>query len=395
MSDQNKEKQQKIKNMVIWGVPLFILFVLIVLLIIEITSGKSQLSNTYELTQEQEESEMGGVQEQVVFPVEGQEGSEPVDPTEGSMAGGDGSEFDASSDASSDAMLSVEEREQSYIVERGDSLWAIAQKKDLLDNPYEWKTILVQNKNKIDYTIISEETGSWKVIVEAGRKLKIKPRKVKKSDLISQKGKKRYALQLMSLELDKMDEAINIVKMLIKDGYYAYLYKTKEKIQTRSGKSSQYFYRIRTGFFVTEQEARMAGEEIYSKYQKLNIFPADYWPVLPSYSELGGELLDFGVQRTKPWIIQLSDYRSRKEAIETLKLITGLTDFAYISQRKHKEEGFEYRVRTGFFEQSSQAQKQLDFIQRKLGYIFKKASVMEIKNLNESLPGQTTAADKN
>lgn len=393
MSDENqtKDKQQKIKNMVIWGVPLFILFVLIVLLIIEITSGKSQLSNTYELTQEQEETEVGSkVQEQVVFPVEdkGEEDAEETDPQallDGEMEG---------QDASSDELLSVEEREQSYIVERGDSLWAIAQKKDLLDNPYEWKTILVQNKNKIDYTIISEETGSWKVIIEAGRKLKIKPRKVEKADLISQKGKKRYALQLMSLELDKMDEAINIVKMLIQDGYYAYLYKTREKIQTRSGKSSQYFYRIRTGFFVTEQEARTAGEEIFNKYRKLNIFPADYWPVLPSYSELGGELLDFGVQRTKPWIIQLSEYRSRKEAIETLKLITGLADFAYISQRKHKEEGFEYRVRTGFFEQAVQARKQLDFIQRKLGNIFKKARVMEIKNLNESLPGQTTPADK-
>ncbi len=127
---------------------------------------------------------------------------------------------------------------------------------------------------------------------------------------------------------------MSIVKFLITDGYHAYLYRTRDRIKPPSSKKAQYFYRIRIGFYETEQEALDVGEEIVYRYEDKHIFPMDYWAVLPSYGELNGELIDFGIQRNKPWIIQLGVKNSREEAIEDLKIIASIVDFSYISQKQ-------------------------------------------------------------
>ncbi|MGK0289166.1 MAG: hypothetical protein ACI86H_000596, partial [bacterium] len=278
----------------------------------------------------------------------------------------------------------------SYIVEKGDNLWSIAKKAKNIRNPWRWKTILIQNKDKIDYTIVSADTGKWKVIIDAGRRLKIKSIDDKKKNISGQYERKKFALQLMSLQLNKLDQAVDIVKFLIRDGYYAYLYRTKTKIKTKRSKKGHYFYRIRTGFFATANEARSVGEEIYKRYKKKRIFPANFWPVLPSYSEISGELIDFGIQRSRPWVIQISNTSNRKTAIANLREITPFANFSYISQKKNrKAKGYSYRTRIGFFEKSAQAKLMLRKIQ-KTTKKFSNARIVEVLNIMESAPGQKT-----
>ena len=64
--------------------------------------------------------------------------------------------------------------EGTHTVKAGENLWSIAKQGDLVTNPWEWRTILVQNKDKISYAFISEEDGAWKVMVEEGKVLKVK-----------------------------------------------------------------------------------------------------------------------------------------------------------------------------------------------------------------------------
>ena len=284
--------------------------------------------------------------------------------------------------------------ENSYIVEEGDSLWKIAQKKNVLDDPWKWKTILIQNRDKINYTIVSEETGQWKVMVDAGKKLVIKGKDTSTAKVsFDRSRKKKFALQLLSMNTDQLEKAVDIVKFLIKDGYYAYLYRTREKIKTSRG-ISQYFYRIRVGFFETENEALNIGREIINRYWDLSMFSNDYWAVLPSYRELNGELIDFGIQRNKPWIIQLAQTSSREDAIHGLSKISSLVDFSYISQKKKPEGGHLYRTRVGFFETRNEANKILSKIKSSAKQSYANAKVMELRHVMESAPGQATGETK-
>ena len=277
--------------------------------------------------------------------------------------------------------------EEEYTIKKGDNLWSIAQ--ETLKNSFEWKTILIQNKDKINYTLVSEKTGDWLVIINSGRKLKIRPFNQEKSKQLLQSGKKKYALQLMSLELKNLTRAIEIVKLLINDGYYAYLYRTKNRIKTKTGKK-QFFYRIRTGFYLSDKEALEIGAEILEKYKEKNLFPKDYWPVLPSYNELSGELIDFGIQRSRPWVIQLNEKEDLNKAKEEFQKASVFVDFSYIALNDVDPKKIKYRTRLGFFENKAKAKTKLIQIQKEFPEQFPHAQIIEIKNLKEIAPGQST-----
>ncbi|MBT7716372.1 MAG: SPOR domain-containing protein [Deltaproteobacteria bacterium] len=250
---------------------------------------------------------------------------------------------------------------------------------------------MIQNKSKINYTIFSEETGQWKVMVDAGKRLVFRPEETTKAKTsFDRTRKKRYAVQLLSLNTDQLDKGVDIVKFLIKDGYHAYLYRTREKIKRPNLKQAQYFYRIRVGFFETEREALGVGEDILERYDNKNVFPPNYWAVLPSYSELDGELIDFGIQRNKPWIIQLTDDTSRKEAINDLKSLASLVDYSYISQKKDEDGTFRYRTRVGFYETKEEAGNILAKINQEVPDHFYNAEILEIKHVMEDAIGQST-----
>lgn len=389
-----------------WGIPIVILIALVVLLIMELTGQDEAGFETSQASEEVIIQATDSQDEEMLVEVEPIEEEVTDEPTPAESIFGTGSstaepqpvqevviEETAQEEPAvvEPAMDYSGEQEKSFIVEEGDSLWKIARRKDVLGDPRKWKTILIQNQEKINYTIFSEETGQWKVMVDAGKRLVFKPKEGDRSNTsFDRTRKKRYAVQLMSLNVDQLEKAVDIVKMLITDGYHAYLYRTRDKIKPPSSSKAQYFYRIRIGFFETEQEALDIGEEVVYRYEGLHIFPMDYWAVLPSYSELNGELIDFGIQRNKPWIIQLGVRYSREEAINDLKAITSIVDFSYISQKQNPEGGFMYRIRVGFFETEQEARKTLSKIQSNTQDQYFNAELLEIRHVMESAPGQAT-----
>ncbi|MFH2133217.1 MAG: SPOR domain-containing protein [bacterium] len=390
---ENSTEQTK-KSLAIWGIPIAILVILIVVLIFELTSDEE----TAEAPAPKQEVVMqatDGKTEGVTLEVQP---NLKADKEEG--MGTDSQVTPAPvikiEDTDTKPKLAAylddgDEAEKSYIVEEGDNLWKIAKRKDFGGDPWKWKTILIQNKGKINYTIFSEETGQWKVMVDAGKRLVFRPEEETKAKTsFDRTRKKRYALQLMSLNTDQLDKGVDIVKFLIKDGYHAYLYRTREKIKRPNLKEAQYFYRIRVGFFETEREALGVGEDILEQYGSRRIFPSNYWAVLPSYSELDGELIDFGIQRNKPWLIQLNDNTSRKEAINDLKALASFVDYSYISQKKDEAGGFRYRTRIGFYETKADAGKILAEIQQQIPDRFYNAKILEIKHVMEDAIGQST-----
>lgn len=389
---ENTTEQTK-KSLAIWGIPIVILVVLIVVLIFELTSDED-VTEAPDQKQEvivqptDEKAESVTLEVQPVIETEKEEAitEDTAQPQVIIEDTDEKPKLAAYLDEEED-----EEAEKSYIVEEGDNLWKIAKKKEFAGDPWKWKTILIQNKSKINYTIFSEETGQWKVMVDAGKRLVFKPQESAKTKTsFDRTRKKRYAVQLLSLNTDQLDRGVDIVKFLIKDGYHAYLYRTREKIKRPNLKQAQYFYRIRIGFFETEREALSVGEDILEQYGDQNIFPEDYWAVLPSYSELNGELIDFGIQRNKPWIIQLTDDTSRKEAINDLKSLAELVDYSYISQKRNEDGSYHYRTRVGFYENREDAGKALAKINQKVPDHFYNAEILEIKHVMEDAIGQST-----
>ncbi|HEX7926452.1 MAG TPA: LysM domain-containing protein, partial [bacterium] len=59
----------------------------------------------------------------------------------------------------------IDNAEHTHTVKAGENLWSIAKQGGLVTNPWEWRTILVQNRDKISYAFISEDDGAWKVMV--------------------------------------------------------------------------------------------------------------------------------------------------------------------------------------------------------------------------------------
>jgi hypothetical protein len=265
--------------------------------------------------------------------------------------------------------------ERTYRVKEGENLWAIARKGVLVDDPFEWRTIMVQNKDKIDYAFVSEETGEWKVLVESGEELRVKAHPpVASSEPVT----KKYAIQLITVPEKQMPKALDLVKGLLSEGYYGYLYRIEDQ-----GKAA---FRVRVGFFETEAQAKEIAGQILAKFQ--GKLPQQYWVMIPSDRELRGELLEFGAQRAKPWVIELPVHGTHGEALEEMKAATGIGDFAYIAQgRGNGFSRYVYRTRIGFFATAQQAETARAQHQDKLPQM-SQAQVVELKNFEETLPGQ-------
>lgn len=396
---------QLIKKIALWGIPLVTLLVLIILLTLELTSTDEDEynyseNNENEVIQSTDPDNTGQIeiedkQQNIIFEqTDTPEDSSEV-PAEGQIVIEQVVPPDVETPAIDEQEKDDPEMEDSYIVEEGDNLWKIAKKKNVLDDAWKWKTILIQNRDKINYTIVSEDTGQWKVMVDAGKRLVVKSQENEKTTTsFKKRRKKRYALQLLSMNVSQLEQAVDIVKFLIKDGYYAYLYRTREKIRSQSTGNLQYFYRIRVGFYETSNEAKNIGAAIVERYADKRLFSHDYWTVLPSYSELNGELIDFGIQRNKPFIIQLSTRDNRTDAINDLSQLTSFVDFSYISQKKVKAGGYLYRIRAGFYETREDAQKTFNNIQSQTQGLFPEARILEIHHVMESAPGQSTGETK-
>ena len=132
--------------------------------------------------------------------------------------------------------------ERTHVVKEGENLWRIARNSDLIDSPWEWRAILVHNRGKIDYAFISDENGHhWKGLVEKGQKLTIEPDKL---PFPKMPAGKRYSVQLASMPGTALKRGKFLVRSLLRDGYYGYLYRTEAQGKT--------VYRLRSGFYGSE-----------------------------------------------------------------------------------------------------------------------------------------------
>lgn len=266
-----------------------------------------------------------------------------------------------------------------YRVAEGDTLWAIARSGKLVDSPWEWRTILVQNRDKIDYAFVSQETGEWKIAVETGRELTVQPEAGPPRR--GSEGEK-YAIQLLSLPGDRLGQALDVVKFLLAAGHYAYLYRTEV--------DGEQVYRIRAGFYESRHHARKAAEHLLAQ-DAPDVLTREYWVVKPSQAELRGEHLEFGALRTHPWVIELPPRGTHGEALRDFRRASGLAEFVYIAQRASAtpESGarYVYHTRLGFFATEDAAYEVLEANRDEVPQLAD-ARIVTVDNFAEALPGQ-------
>ncbi len=262
--------------------------------------------------------------------------------------------------------------EYAALVETSDQLWTPVDITKPADAQSNWQTIIVQNKYKLDYTIIPENTNTWNIIQDEKKlKIQFQGEVDDRKDILSRKKQGKYAVQVMSVEPERFERAVSLVRALVNGGYYAYLHRTDEKFDNK------YWYRVRVGFFKTADEARSIGEEIYFRYRDQRNLPKNYWAVLPSPQELNRELIDLRTRQNKPWFLELPEYGSREKAIADLPLVAEVSNFAYLAYQRTEAKTIRYRLRLGFFETKLEAQKHLKTL-GKIRKDFKKAEIIKL-----------------
>ncbi len=269
--------------------------------------------------------------------------------------------------------------ERSHTVKAGENLWSIAKQGQLVGSPWEWRTILVQNRDKIQYAFLSEDDGGWKVMVEEGQELKVKGDASTALPDGQATPDRQYAVQMLTVPESRIERAMRIVRMLIADGHFAYLY--------RHEADGKRFFRIRVGFYKTEDEAKQAGQALVGRYAKLF---TEYWAMRPSDVELKGGHLDFGVQQARPWVVELPQRSSHHDALEDLRKVTDASEFAYIAQKRDTAATpahYVYRTRIGFFASEAEARKFVD-AHKGAAPLLGEGQAVQVDNFQEALPGQ-------
>jgi hypothetical protein len=264
---------------------------------------------------------------------------------------------------------------RTYTVKGGENLWRIAKESGLVDNPWQWRTILIQNRDKIEWAFINDDEQDWKVMIAKGQQLSVQP---DGQPHVEVSGERKYAFQLASMNERQRKRAELVVRTLMRDGYYAYLYRTEQDGQT--------WYRIRSGFYDSEARARAVGGEIRARYTKENFFPEDLWVMQPKAAEQRGDGMVFGAQLVNPWVVELRDRETHGEAVADLRRVGKLGDFAYIWQKKNPDSGrYVYHVRIGFFGSEDAAKK---LMSGKSGDTWSGARAVKVDKFEETLPGQ-------
>jgi hypothetical protein len=275
---------------------------------------------------------------------------------------------------------------RTYTVRKDENLWAIARRGELVDSPWGWPAIVRQNREKISYSTYStveRDPGVWTVFVNTGRELTVtsappgEPKEVPK----------KLALQLLSAPERNLSRAMDIVKMLLRDGYYAYLY-----LIDVNGVN---YYRVRVGFYETPEQAKAAGQEIHARYAEKKVFPENYIVFLPSFREMRGERLDFGVQRSHPWVIEFPQRENREQAMADLKAVAPANEFAYLAEQRDETSGsVVFRTRVGFFRTEEQAKALVEQQGQAGNGLWGQAEVTRRERFDEALPGQQVKVGK-
>lgn len=176
----------------------------------------------------------------------------------------------------------VQEREEAqkaqfkeYKIEQGDTLWTIAGKDEVLDDPEGWWYLLKSNKKIIKSTY--KKDGKWYVIIPTGHTLVIPTRdEIKKIN----KDEKKSLLHPWAVQVYSSKSQQNVkdfLNKIHKQGYLAYM--------THIKLNNEDWYRLRIGFFSTEDEARKVGEKVVTDFNM-----EGFWTVLPSKGEVNAHI---------------------------------------------------------------------------------------------------------
>lgn len=252
-----------------------------------------------------------------------------------------------------------------YLAETKDTPWLVINPMKTSDYATSWRPLMIRQKNRLHYLTIPEDvlakrpSMQWQMVQE-GNNLQAK----------FNKSSGKYALQVLSIESDRIYRAIEAARLLMNDGYYTYLIRSEDKI------NGHYWYRVRVGFFTTTKIAKDTGREIFYRYRDLRLFPKNYWPVLPNESELG-PVLDLNMHQ-RQWVVELPQYDSVQKATVDFEKVNRLANFAYIAQQQDSPTSKpRYRMRLGFFGSRSAARQVLEQL-RLINLTFAQSQLLQL-----------------
>ena len=102
------------------------------------------------------------------------------------------------------------------------------------------------------------------------------------NNIVSVNEGKEYSIQLMAVSEEGFGELERTAKFLIKQGYYAYIYRIPFAIKTKNDPKGEYYYRLRVGFFPTKTKAVRSAYALIKKYPKI---VKNYFVALPLQEE--------------------------------------------------------------------------------------------------------------
>ena len=261
-----------------------------------------------------------------------------------------------------------QEVEPSLLIEVSPGNWEFQKRAYIFTDLDQWRVIWIGNHQKLDLPLAppAPDPYVYQFKGDSGLIRQSADTQAKTELSFDRSRKRRYSLQLASLPADRLVELAKLARQLFETGQQAYLYRSAEPRPTPKG--DQYFYSLRIGFFESDAETtRLA--EVLQKESPDQTLLSNPWPVYPDALEKEAELIDFRVQRNRPWSINFGGQNNKEKILTDLAQAAPYLEHCFVLQRKG-DQGYGYRLKGGFFESQEAAQAVLDKIRRESGVPF-------------------------
>jgi len=262
----------------------------------------------------------------------------------------------------------------SRIVETQPGQWQLNKRSTAyqqLDLPH---VVAVSRGKRIVFPLASTQPNRFQYAIEGeSRMVFSRFDSTKKTNHLSfdRSRKYRYALQIASLDETKAHLALALAAKLTEAGYYAYLYRSAND-QPVDG-VDVYNYKLRIGYFASENELGELSARLKTEFPNEPLIKEKFWPVLPNFEEVDQELVDFRVQRNKPWIINLGAFGVLENGLTALTRSVPYFDFLYLAQIERKNKLL-YVLKGGYFSGRTSSFTALETLREKTSVAFKGAS---------------------
>ncbi|MDT8446751.1 MAG: hypothetical protein RRB13_07630 [bacterium] len=243
--------------------------------------------------------------------------------------------------------------------------WQLQQRPYVYTELSKPRVVAVMRQRKTFLPLASVEPGHFSYRIENETRLIVSQEEGRGENgqiSFDRSRKFRYALQLVSLPAKEIAKAWPLAEALVNQGYYVYWSRSDEPRPTKEG--DQFLYKLRVGFYESEYETVQLANEIQGAFPEEPLIQHQLWPVLPEFDEVDLEVMDFGVQRSRPYCLDLASYRSLGEGLSEMAQVGGYFDVLYLSQKKDAN-GYLYQLEAGFYLSQAEAQKALDLARRK------------------------------